>query len=114
MNEHGGGLRFSETNSGEDSEGSIWGMEGSSFFALIVGAAVSVGIMLTMFTSLDASFSASAGVAVVPLALTLVYVFGFKNGRPRGYALDVLELVIVGRHWAPDARRQPRHFSLEK
>ena len=114
MNEHGGGLRFAETNSGEDSEGSIWGMEGSSFFALIVGAAVSVGIMLAMFTSMGASFSASAGVAAVPLVLTLTYVFGFKNGRPRGYALDVVELAIVGRHWAPDFRRQPRHFSLEK
>ena len=114
MNEHGGGLRFTETNSGEDSEGSIWGMEGSSFFALIVGAAVSVGIMLTMFTSLDASFSASAGAAAVPLTLTLAYVFGFKNGRPPGYALDVLEQAIVGRHWAPDVRRQPRHFALEK
>ena len=113
MNEHGGGLRFSETNSGEDSEGSIWGMEGSSFFALIVGAAVSVGIMLLMFTSMGASFSASTGVAAVPLALTLLYVFGFKNGRPPGYALDMLELAIVGCHWAPDARRQPRHFSKE-
>ena len=113
MNEHGGGLRFTETNSGEDSEGSIWGMEGSSFFALIVGAAVSVGIMLLMFTSMGASFSASVGVAAVPLALTLTYVFGFKNGRPPGYALDVFELAIVGRHWAPDAKQQPRHFSLE-
>ncbi len=89
-------------------------MEGSSFFALIAGAAVSVGIMLLMFTSMGASFSASAGVAAVPLALTLTYVFGFKNGRPPGYAFDVLELAVVGRHWAPDARRQPRHFSLEK
>ena len=114
MHEHGGGLRFTETNSGEDSEGSVWGMEGSSFFALIVGAAVSVGIMLLMFTSMGASFSASVGVAAVPLALTLTYVFGFKNGRPPGYAFDVLELAVVGRHWAPDARRQPRHFSLEK
>ena len=113
MNEHGGGLRFTETNSGEDSEGSIWGMEGSSFFALIVGAALSVGIMLLMFTSMGASFSASAGVAAVPLALTLVYVFGLKNGRPAGYALDKLELAIVGRHWAPDAKRQPRHFSKQ-
>ena len=85
MNEHGGSLRFTETNSGEDSEGSIWGMEGSSFFALIIGAALSVGIMLLMFTSMGASFSASAGVAAVPLALTLAYVFGFKNGRPAGY-----------------------------
>ncbi len=114
MHEHGGGLRFAETNSGEDSEGSIWGMEGSSFFALIVGAALSVGIMLLMFTSMGASFSASVGVAAVPLALTLTYVFGFKNGRPPGYALDVLELSVVVRHWAPDAKRQPRHFSKEK
>ena len=113
MNEHGGGLRFTETNGGEDSEGSIWGMEGSSFFALIVGAAVSVGVMLLLFTSMGVSFSASAGVAAVPLTLTLTYVFGFKNGRPPGYALDVLELAVVGRHWAPDAKRQPRHFSLE-
>ena len=114
MNENSGGLRFTETNSGEDSEGSIWGMEGSSFFALIVGASLSVGLMLFLFTSLGASFTSSAGVAAVPLTLTLIYVFGFKNGRPPGYALDVLEFAVVGRHWAPDARRQPVHFSKEK
>ena len=113
MNENSGGLRFAETNSGEDSEGSIWGMEGSSFFALIVGAALSVGVMLMLFTSLEASFTTSTSVAAVPLGLTLIYVFGFKNGRPPGYALDMLELAIVGCHWAPDARRQPRHFSKE-
>lgn len=113
MNEHGGGLRFTETNSGEDSEGSVWGMEGSSFLALIAGAAGSVGIMLLLFTSIGVSFSASAGVAAVPLALTLIFVFGFKNGRPPGYALDVFELAIVGRHWAPDAKRQPQHFARE-
>ena len=103
-------LRFTETNSGEDSGGSIWGMEGSSFFALLIGASLSVGVMLMLLASYEVSFTTSAGMAAVPLALTLVYVFGFKNGKPPGYALDVLEQAVVGRHWAPEPRRQPVHF----
>ena len=103
------GLRFSDTNSASDSKGSVWGMEGSSFWFLLGGAVLAVSLMLALFTSYGVSFVASAASAAVPLSLTAVYVFGFKNGKPPGYDVDVFEQFIVGRHWAPDHKRQPTH-----
>jgi hypothetical protein len=105
----GKGLRFSDTNSASDSKGSVWGMEGSSFWFLLGGAVLAVSLMLTLFTSYGVSFVASAAVAAGPLFLTVVYVFGFKNGKPPSYDVDVFEQLVVGRHWAPDHKRQPTH-----
>ncbi len=38
--------------------------------------------------------------------LASVYVFAFRQGRPRSYDSDLLETILSGRMWLPP-RRQP-------
>jgi hypothetical protein len=74
-------IRFTDTNSADDSKGKTWGLDGNLFWYVIGGGFASVCIMLLLFSSYQMSFFASAAIAVIPLILMLIYVFGFRQGN---------------------------------
>lgn len=65
--------------------------------------------LLFLFSAMRVSFGPSFATASVPLALTLVYVFGFRQGKPPGYDIDLLDYWTSGAGFTPNPRLQPVH-----
>ena len=104
-----GDIRFTDTNSADDSKGKTWGLDGNLFWYLIGGAFASVVIMLLLFSAYRISFVAAAAVAVIPLTLTLIYVFAFRQGKPPRYDIDCLEYWLFGKGFCPEQKPKIQH-----
>jgi len=102
-------IRFTDTNSADDSKGRTWGLEGNLFWYLIGGGFSSVIIMLLLFSAYRMSFAASTAMAVIPLILTLSYVFGFRQGKPPRYDIDCLEYWLFGKGFSPEPHPKIHH-----
>lgn len=102
-------LRLTETNSAEDSSGRTWGLEGNLFWHVTGGVFAAVLTLLLCFSALRWSLAASAALAAVPLTLSLLYVFGFRQGKPPGYDRDWLDGQLHGAGFGPDPFQQPEH-----
>lgn len=102
-------LRFTDTNSADDSKGRTWGLDGNLFWYLAGGAFVSVVLMLLFFSVYRLSFGASGFIAALPLILALTYVFGFRQGKPPRYDVDCLEYWIGGKGFGPELHSQLNH-----
>ena len=102
-------LRFTDTNSADDSKGRTWGLEGNLFWFLAGGAFISVVLMLLLFSAFRFAFSTAVLVAAIPLLLVLVYVFGFRQGKPPRYDVDCLEYWLCGKGFGPEAYFKTKH-----
>lgn len=102
-------IRLTETNSSNDSSGRTWGLDGSLFWIVIGGAATSVGLVLFLFSAMQWDFLPALAAAAVPSVVTLVYAFGFRQGKPPGYDVDLLDSLLLGRGFAPDSKPFPLH-----
>jgi Flp pilus assembly protein TadB len=103
-------LRFTETNSAEDSQGKTWGLEGNLFWFLVGGVFAAVMLLLMCFSVLHWGLGLSLAVAFIPLTLSLVYVFGFRHGKPAGYDRDFVDHLFNGAGFAPcTLDHQPPH-----
>ncbi len=102
-------LRFTETNSADDSKGRTWGLEGNLFWFIAGGAFSFVVILLFLFSALKLSLALAVLTASIPLLLSLVYVFAFRQGKPPAYDIDSLDLWLNGAGFGPDPLRQPLH-----
>lgn len=94
-------LRFTETNSADDSAGKTWGLEGNLFWYLVGGSFASVLTLLLLFSVWRWSLIAALLPAAVPLTLTVLYVLAFRQGRPPGYDTDLFELWLKGPGFGP-------------
>jgi hypothetical protein len=102
-------LRLTETNSADDSKGRTWGLEGNLFWYMTGGCFTSVMTLLITFSCAKVSFLVSLMIAAIPLLLTLVYIYGFRQGKPPGYDTDCLDFWVKGAGFGPDVSRQPGH-----
>lgn len=98
-------LRFTDTNAASDSKGRTWGLEGGLFWWLVGGVGVGITVFFVFLVMLNSSLLTSFGVALVPVALCLAYIFGLRQGKPPGYDRDVFERVFTGSGFAPDKNR---------
>jgi hypothetical protein len=102
-------IRFTETNSGDDSKGLTWGLEGDLFWFMAGGSFAFVMILLVCFSALKMSFSLSFLLAAAPLTLCLLYVFMFRQGKPAGYDIDCLDYWLNGAGISPNLQKHPIH-----
>ncbi len=96
-------LRFTETNSADDSAGKTWGLEGNLFWYLVGGSFASVITLLLLFSVWRWNLVSALIPAAAPLALTLLYILAFRQGRPSGYDTDLFELWLRGSGFGPSA-----------
>ena len=94
-------LRFTETNSADDSAGKTWGLEGNLFWYLVGGAFASVLTLLLLFSVWRWNLLSALVPAAVPISLTLLYILTFRQGRAPGYDTDLLELWLKGPGFGP-------------
>ena len=102
-------LRFTETNSADDSAGKTWGLEGNLFWYLVGGAFASVLTLLLLFSVWRWSLVSALLPAAVPITLTLLYILAFRQGRAPGYDTDLFELWLRGPGFGPSAPAQDTH-----
>ena len=94
-------LRFTETNSADDSAGKTWGLEGNLFWYLVGGAFSSVLTLLLLFSMWRWNLVSALLPAAVPITITLLYILAFRQGRPPGYDTDLFELWLKGPGFGP-------------
>ncbi len=102
-------LRFSDTNSANDSSGKTWGLDGGLFWVVVAGVCLSVALLLVLFSVLHWGLVSSILVSAVPTAVALIYVFGFRQGKPAGYDNDLLDTCLNGPGLTPNAQSTPQH-----
>ena len=102
-------LRLTETNSADDSKGRTWGLEGNLFWYMTGGCFASVMTLLLLFSAMRLSFMASLVIAAIPLMITIVYVYGFRQGKPPGYDVDCLDNCLNGSGFGPQLCHRPGH-----
>ena len=95
-------ISSSGTNSGT-------GLEDNLFWYVTGGAFTSVITLLLVFSVMKLSFLGSLLIAVIPLGLTLAYVFGFRQGKPPGYDLDCLDYWLNGGGFGPEPQPRIQH-----
>jgi hypothetical protein len=104
-------LRFTETNSADDSAGKTWGLEGNLFWFLAGGAFASVVTLLLLFSVLKSTLLSALVPSLIPIGLTLLYVFAFRQGKPSGYDIDLFELWLKGPGFGPEPPRMEARSS---
>lgn len=105
-------LRLTDTNAADDSAGSVWGLDGNLFMPVIASAALSIGILLVLFSALHVHWLVSTLLGAIPFAVTLAYILLFKQGKPPGYDRDLLELWTSGRGFSLTISNQPKFRPL--
>ena len=96
------GLRFTETNSADDSTGKTWGLEGNLFWFVTGGAFVSVITLLLLFSVCRWSLPSALIPSLIPLGLALLYALALRQGKPHGYDTDLFELWLKGPGFGPE------------
>lgn len=100
------GLRLTDTNAASDSSGRTWGLEGNLVWWLILGMGAGITVFFFLLVVMAWSFALAGLLALVPVFLALIYIFGLRHGKPPGYDRDFLEVVLGGgRGFAPEADR---------
>jgi len=94
------------THAGDDSDGRIWGIEGMNLLFMLAGLLVSIGLALLLSRHHAPTLSVGAG--AMPFALVTIYVFAFRQGKPKAFDTDWMETQAVGSGWMSPAR-QPRN-----
>jgi hypothetical protein len=102
-------IRFTETNSADDSQGQTWGLDGNLFLFMAGGAFAFVIILLVCFSAMRMGFFTSVLIAAVPLALCAIYVFVFRQGKPASYDVDCLDFWLSGSGFGPNPEKLPEH-----
>lgn len=93
------------THAGDDSDGKIWGIEGMNLLFMLGGLLISIGLALMVSRHQAPTFSVVAGAG--PFALVTVYVFAFRQGKPKAFDSDWLETQAAGSGWMPPVHQPP-------
>ncbi len=93
-------LRVIDTNSADDSAGSVWGIEGSLLWVILGGLFLALFTLLVLFSGLAVPLGVALVVAAVPLVLSIGYVI-HRQLHPPGYDRDLLDLWVNGRGFSP-------------
>lgn len=99
-------LRMTDTNAADDSKGAVWGLDGDLFIPVVASAALSLGVLMVLYSVLGVHWLLSAVMGAAPFGLTLGYVLTFRQGKPPGYDRDLFDRWMNGDGFSFDQRGQ--------
>jgi hypothetical protein len=99
-------LYITNTQAGDNSNGKYWGIEGMNILIIIVGLALTLTSFFTLTKNKEAGLLHTICVGSAPLVVSIGYVFGFRQGKPKAYDIDLLETLANGTGWQPDFKYQ--------
>ena len=88
-------LRFTDTNAADDSAGRVFGLEGNLYLP-VVGGFVAGVLLFAGLGFVGTGYPLAGMVAGIPIAGSLVWVLGFRQGKPSGYDRDRLDQALGG------------------
>ena len=103
------GLKITNTQAGDTSDGKFWGIEGMNILIIIVGLALSFTCFFVLTKSKSRGVIYTACVGSTPLVVSVAYVFGLRQGKPKAYDFDLIETLISGSGWQPYFKSQRRN-----
>jgi hypothetical protein len=102
------------TNSGDDSRGFSFGLQGDLFIPVVISATVSAMLLTVLLTTrVVTDLVAAVVLASLPFDLVLLYVLLLKQNRPPHYDVDILEEFILGGDGFERSSFQPEHPRLQ-
>jgi hypothetical protein len=102
-------LPYHRVNNADDSTGKTWGFEGNNVFILLGALLLGISILSEgMSKGWSPVTVCVAGAA--PVILGSVWVFGFRQGKPPHYDLDLLDTKLNGASWTANWQAQPAPF----
>lgn len=104
-------LRTTDTNAASDSAGKTWGLEGNLFWFLVGGLGAGITVFFLLIVLVETGLLMAFVGALVPVLASLIYIFGFRQGKPPGYDRDILAHWLKGPGFAPApfGRRRLQH-----
>jgi type IV secretion system protein TrbE len=97
------------TYAGDDSEGLFAGfIEYRNLYILLGGLFVTLVVTLGIWNNRSVGALRCFTVGSLPFLSTLVWVFGFRQGKPKAHDRDVVQTAISGNSWQP-SRNQGSH-----
>jgi hypothetical protein len=93
-------LRFTDTNSADDSRGVTWGLRGNLLWIVLGGAVLSLSAFLVLYSWFSASLKTAGFLACLPVLIALTYAV-LKQSHPPGWDVDLLDGWLNGRGFSP-------------
>jgi hypothetical protein len=95
------------TNSGDESEGLFAGcIEYKNLFILLGGLALTLVLTLSIWHNRNVAPVRCFAVGSLPFLITLLWFFGFRQGKPKAHDRDLLQTALTGKSWQ-QAPNQP-------
>ena len=88
-------LRFTDTNAADDSAGRVFGLDGNLYRPVVLGLVAGV-VLFGGLGFAGTAYPLAGAVAAIPMIASLVWVLGFRQGRPAGYDRDKLDHLLGG------------------
>ena len=88
-------LRYTDTNAADDSAGRVFGLEGNLYLP-VVGGFVAGVLLFAGLGFVGTGYPLAGIVAGIPITGSLVWVLGFRQGKPSGYDRDRLDQALGG------------------
>ena len=102
-------LPYHRVNNADDSTGKTWGFEGNNVFILL--GAILLGISILSEGMSKGWYPVTVCVTgAAPVVIGSVWVFGFRQGKPPHYDLDLLDTKLNGTAWSANWNAQPEPF----
>ena len=99
-------LRFTATNSSDDSAGRVFGPDGNLYLPVVVAGVGGIALFAVLGLLFHFPFVLAGITAALPAGLTLAWALLLKRGRPAGYDRDKLEDLLGGGDFGPVTESQ--------
>jgi hypothetical protein len=94
-------LRFTETNSGDDSAGRAFGLDGNLYLPVVGALLLAMGVFAGLhYAGLRLPVAAAAG--AMPVIGTVAWIVFLKHGKPAGYDRDLIDGLLGGNNFTRD------------
>ena len=88
-------LRFTDTNAADDSAGRVFGLDGNLYLLVVFGLVAGV-VLFAGLGFAGMAYPLAGAEAAFPVIGSLVWVLGFRQGKPSGYDRDKLDQLLGG------------------